>query len=160
MINAINKALDQTLTFNLAQQIERETVLLCQEQTSKHGAAMVLSFSLLWSYLQDEHSLSLDTLSSLASASPQPSSLGSGLGGNCSPVSSCSSPGLFQFPSKFSTARGSKTLWGNTHSSHPQSGPSSPKLEPLKSFPLLLGLFAHVLYSFIDTNKPSRNNFN
>lgn len=47
-----------------------------------------------------------------------------------------------------------------TCSSHLQSGPSSPKSENLKSFHLLLELFAHILYSFRYTNKPRRNHFN
>lgn len=72
----------------------------------------------------------------------------------------CFSPSLFHFPNKSSTARGSKTTQGNTCSSHPHSGPSSHKPEPLKSFSLLLGLFPHIIFFFTDTNKPSRNNFN
>lgn len=127
-----------------------------QQTRDSHGAFLLfaLEFSPGWGQPFPGHYLLL----------PQSSSFASGLGGKCSPASSCSSLSLFHFPSKFTPARESKTIWGNnreiTCSSHLQSGLSSPKPEPVKSFPLLLGLLAHVLYSFTNTNKPSRNNFN
>lgn len=67
---------------------------------------------------------------------------------------------FFHLPNKSSAARGSKTSQGNTCSSHLQSGPSSHKPQPLKSFSLLRGLFCHVIFLITDTNKARRNHFN